>query len=428
MSPARRPRSRRLRFRGALLRGVAVLERRTLMVGIAVAAVGAVIAVFAWMSTNGLPFQGRYPFTMILPGTTPPLATGAQVRVAGKIAGSVTSVEPGPTTLRVNASLFSQYGPLGRSASIHVGVLLGTTLVYLVVNPGSSSHPLPPGTTIPESRVTLSSSLPQALETFNAATRRALARNITVIGEGWIGRGEQTNQAIADQRYDYEQGTPLLHAFLTQHPATLGRLINTAATVSGALRGQRPDDVGAGTAAAATFWQTLAQNDRAGTAVARFAPAEQQLLQTAPLADRAITAATSAARAFNPLAVQVNEEVPSFESLFASGPSLLDASLRFNRYAPAVLRGLVPVLDALRDPAESLPILIADGAIFGRAIDAYKTELGVFATRLAEVTSYTYGGKPAIRITGTLGGCGGSRDPYPAPGQAAKDRKAVIPC
>jgi ABC-type transporter Mla subunit MlaD len=411
-----------------MLHSVAVLERHTLAVGAAVAAVGAVIAVFAWMSTNGLPFQGRYPFTVILPGTTPPLATGAQVRVAGKIAGSVTGVEPGPTTLKVSASLYSQYAPLGRGASIHVGVLLGTTLVYLVVNPGDYTHPLPPGTTIPESRVTLSSSLPQALETFDAATRRALARNITVTGEGWIGRGQQTNQAIADQRYDYERGTPLLRAFLTAHPATLGHLIGAAATVSGALRGERPDDVGAGTAAAATFWQTLAQNDRAGTATARFAGAEQQLLQTAPLADSASAAATAAARAFNPLAIQINDELPSFEALFRSGPTLVDASRRFNRHAPAVLRGLVPVLDALRDPAESLPILIADGTVFGQAINAYKVELATFANRLLEVTSYTYGGKPAIRITGTLGGCGGMRDPYPAPGQAAKDRKAVVPC
>jgi ABC-type transporter Mla subunit MlaD len=113
-----------------------VLDQRTLLLGFAVVAVGAVIIVFAWLSNNGLPFQSRYPFSVELPGTTPPVASGAQVRVAGKIAGAVTGVEPGPNTLRVNAYLDSSYGPLGRGASIHVGVLLGTTLVYLVVNPG----------------------------------------------------------------------------------------------------------------------------------------------------------------------------------------------------------------------------------------------------------------------------------------------------
>jgi hypothetical protein len=406
-----------------MLRGIAALERRTLAVGLAVAAVGGVIVVFAWLSTNGVPFQGRYPFTVILPGSTPPIATGAQVRVAGKIAGSVTSVEPGTTTLRVNANLNSQYAPLGRGASIHVGVLLGTTLVYLVVNPGDYHHPLPAGTVIPSSRVTLSSSLPQALETFDAATRRALATNIVKIGEGWIGRGAQTNTAIADQRVDYEQGTPLLRAFVTPVPGTLARLTAAAATVSGAFRGQRPDDVGAGTTAAAMFWQTLAANNRVATLTARFSGAEQQLLATFPLANRTISAATDAARAFEPLALQINAEVPDFAALFSSAPTLVDAARRFNRYAPAVLRGLIPVLDALRDPAESLPLLVADGAIFGNAIHAYASELKVFARQLLAVTSYTYNGSPAIRITGTIG-CVGGRDPYPAPGQAATDRRA----
>ena len=53
----------------------------------------------------------------------------AQVRIAGKIAGTVTSVQPGPDVLRVNASLSGQYAPLGRGASVHIGVLLGTSLV-----------------------------------------------------------------------------------------------------------------------------------------------------------------------------------------------------------------------------------------------------------------------------------------------------------
>ena len=52
-----------MRIRGGLLRRVAVLERRTLALGLAMAAVGGVIAVFAWLSSNGVPFQGKYPFS-----------------------------------------------------------------------------------------------------------------------------------------------------------------------------------------------------------------------------------------------------------------------------------------------------------------------------------------------------------------------------
>jgi hypothetical protein len=411
-----------MRIRTTLHRLLGALERRTLLLGGAVAAVGAVIAVFAWLSTNGVPFQGRYPFTVVLPSSTPPVPTGAQVRIAGKIAGSVTSVEPTPTTLRVNAYLYSSYGPLGRGTRVHVGVLLGTTLVYLVISPGDYRHPLPAGSTIPESRVTLSSTLPQALETFDAATRAALARNITVTGEGWLGRGEQTNAAIADQRVDYQYGTPLLRAVVPVR-GVLARVIATAARVSNAVLGVRPDDNAAGTTAAATFWQTLADRNRAALATQRFTGAERQLLATLPLANQTIGAATAATRALEPLAREVVAEDPDFAALFASGPQLVDATRRFNRYAPGVLRGLIPALDALHEPALALPLIVSYGSLFDRALAAYSPELKVAARQLAAVTSYTYNGHTALRVTGTLG-CAGGRDPYPAPGQAFKDRRA----
>ncbi|HWF55857.1 MAG TPA: hypothetical protein VG223_14560 [Solirubrobacteraceae bacterium] len=416
---ARTPRSPR----GRLLRAVAILERRTLALGCVVAAVGGTIALFAWASTGGISFGGHYPFTVILPGTTPPLAAGAQVRVAGKIAGAVSSTEPAPDTLRVNAYLNSGYGPLGQGARIHVGVLLGTTLVYLVVSPGDLHHPLPPGTVIPQSRVTLSSSLPQALETFNAATRRALARNLTVIGEGWLGHGVATNTAIADQTQDYAQGTPLLRALLPT-PGVLGRIIDAASTVAGALAGQHPGDVAGLTSGAAAFWGTLATHDRAATLVHRFPAAEQQVLDTLPTAGDTISAATSLADAAEPLAAEIQTLDPSFETLFASAPSLIDATRRFNAHAPAALRQLLVVLRALREPAQALPLLVSSGGTISAAIDAYSGDINTLATDLAAATSYTYDGRYAVRITGSFG-CARNRDPYPKPGQAEKDSR---PC
>jgi hypothetical protein len=159
-------------------------------------------------------------------------------------------------------------------------------------------------------------------------------------------------------------------------------------------------------------------------ATARFDPAEQQLLATLPLADQTIGAATSAADSLEPLARQIVAEDPSFAALFASAPSLVDSVRRFNRGAPNVLRELIPTLDALRLPALALPLIVGYGSTFGPALAAYSSELNLAAQRLIEVTSFTYGGKTALRITGTLG-CPGGRDPYPAPGQALKERR---PC
>lgn len=415
MRAARKPRA-------AMLRTVGRLEQRTLVLGLLVTALAGLIGLFAWASTGGISFGGRYPFTVILPGTTPPLATGAQVRVAGKIAGAVTGTEPAPNTLRVNAYLNGSYAPLGAGARVHVGVLLGTTLVYLVVSPGDSRRPLPPGTVIPERDVTLSSSLPQALETFNAATRRALARNIAVIGGGWAGRGAQTNTAIADQTLDYRRGTPILRA-LVPAPGALGAVIADTAQVATALGGERPGDLAGLTSGAASFWQTLAAHDRAGALVAAVPAAEQQLLQTAAPADGAISTATRAATAFEPLATAIARLDPGLQALFDSGPALADATRTFNAHAPAVLKALSTVIPELRGPAESLPVLIPSGNTVADALSAYAGDIDTLARGLAAVTSYSYDGKTALRLTGTIG-CVGGRDPYPKPGQAEKDAKA----
>jgi ABC-type transporter Mla subunit MlaD len=398
------------------------LAQRPLALGAVVVLIGAAIVAFAWASTNGVPFQGHYPFTVVVPASTPPLAAGDQVRIAGKIAGSVTGVHPSATTLRVDAELSSGYAPLGRGASVHVGVLLGTSLVYLVVSPGDSRHPLPAGSVIPPSRVTLSSSLPQALEAFDRAARAALGRDLTVTGEGWLGRGEQSNAAIAQLPSDLAQGTALLRSLLPS-PGALAHLIAGAASVSSALRGRRPDDLGAATSASATVVSTLADHGRAAATIARLPGAERTLADTLPDADRALDSATAATAAFGPLAARIVAEDPSFEALFATGPALVDATARFNSAAPATLRALMPILPALLQPALGLPLITADGSALDDGLNAYSHELDSLATSLIAATSYTYGGVTAVRVTGTIG-CVGGRDPYPAPGQAAKDRRA----
>jgi hypothetical protein len=84
---------------------------------------------------------------------------------------------------------------------------------------------------------------------------------------------------------------------------------------------------------------------------------------------------------------------------------------------------LIPTLDALLEPALALPQIVAYGATFGPALSAYSSELNTAAERLIAVTSFTYAGKTALRVTGTLG-CVAGRDPYPPPGQALQDRRA----
>jgi phospholipid/cholesterol/gamma-HCH transport system substrate-binding protein len=400
------------------------LEGHALALGLVIAAVGAVVVFVAAISVNGVPFQNRYAFGVELPGATPPLRAGAQVRVAGKIAGVVTAVEPGERTLHLEANLDPEFAPLGRGARVHVAVLLGTSLTYLVVDLGDQRAPLPEGTTIPSSRVTLSSSLPQALETFDRATRASLARNFTVLGAGYAGHGEATNRAIADQRVAFSQSLPLLRATVPRRGIVRGA-IDDAAVVSGAVRGQRADDNGAGTAAARQVVETLATHREAGGRLTdRLASVEQHMSATLPRTERAIAATTQMVRALTPGARALNASLPEFVALFSTSEDLRDSTRRFNRYAQPVLRRLGPILRVLLGPARALPALLTDAAEMGDIAGPYAPEWVKLGTNLAKTTHYKYlGSQPAVRVSGAIT-CVAARNAYPAPGQAPKDRKA----
>ena len=98
------------------------LARRETLLGLIVAAIGLALAVVAWQSVNGVPFQNRYRIQVEVGADSPILKEGDSVRVAGRFAGLITDVEPDDGVVRVTAELRPEFAPIGNDARAQVRV------------------------------------------------------------------------------------------------------------------------------------------------------------------------------------------------------------------------------------------------------------------------------------------------------------------
>ena len=423
MSRGREPSRRALRIRGRLLRAVGRIERHPLLLGLGVAAVGGVIAIIAALSVNGVPFQNRYEFSVHVPGDTPPLKAGDQVRVAGKLAGLVTKVTPGRDSLRADVKLYPQFAPVGRDARVHIGVVLGTSLAYLVLRPGDArGDPLPEGAEIPAHRVSTNSSLPQALEAFDKRTREAIAHDFDVLGRGAIGQGARANAGLLDLRAVATDGGPILDA-LTPPGRALSRTIAGAARTTRGLRGQRPDDVAAGTEAAPRALAPLAEHSEAlGENFDRAAAAEREALATLPPTQRALDELTAGLADVEPATRAIVAMLADSERLFSADEALRRETRRFGRAAQPLLRQLAPAARALIRPAKQLDASVEPIARVASLFDEYEADFDRLGDSLVKAFSYKRNGVPVLRASGSIG-CHRYRTPFPQPGEAFKDRR-----
>lgn len=160
-----------------------------------------VVAIFlAYNANDGLPFVAKYRVDAIVRDADL-LGHNAEVRIGGRQVGIVSGAEVvrgegGRPLARLRLALDQPAGPLPADTRVRVRPKSVIGLRYLQLTPGRSPRTIPDGGTIPLQNHRGNVGLQDALNAFDARTRRATAAATVELGDALAGRGRDLNAAI----------------------------------------------------------------------------------------------------------------------------------------------------------------------------------------------------------------------------------------
>jgi ABC-type transporter Mla subunit MlaD len=408
------------RFQRAVRRTGSRLEKHRTAAGLAVTAVAAALAFIAWQSVNGVPFQPRYQVHAIVAADAPIVKPGDAVRVAGRLAGIVTGVEPHNGTRELTMDLRPSYAPIGENARVRVTIKSVVYLTYVSILPGNLDKPMPAGGTIPLARTGSGVGLLEVVQLFDKQARRTLSKASLNAGIGLAGRGPDVNAALHDLPSTTRNGAAELEA-LTSHPGALAQnIVDTERVVSG-LAGTHPDDIRALLRSGAAATGVLADESSAlGRSLGLLRPFEDELLRTAPLADPVLTGATKLTGTLRPAISKLAAALPDLNQALSLGDVLRRQTDRLTGFLQPVIRAATPVIASLEPTVASIDPLLTSLTQLVDAVTPYQQDFVRAGRGIVAATSrklpegQTAPGNPALRFAPILT-CLGGRDPYPAP-------------
>ncbi|MHB8657646.1 MAG: MlaD family protein [Solirubrobacteraceae bacterium] len=422
-----RPPARRSRGRGFTLAHAAErLERHRVVLGLLVLALSAFLTYLSIVAINGIPFSNPQHFRVVLPASGPILARGDDVLIAGQRVGEVRSVAP-LARARAASITVDAGTAIGRDASARIRLrgLAGAT--YLELFPGSRRQRARSGFTIPVSRTSTNTELTDVIASFDAASRQAMGRTLNAYGAGIAGRGSSVNQALADLPPLLTGLRPLLAAF-SPAPGQLSGFVHELDRTTVGLAGLAPGDLGALLSAFRLSTDAILSARQAlGAGIDALRPFSDEVQATLPIADPVLRDASAAARSLDPTVGALQQALPSLDSLLGRAADVAQLS-RLARALDPVLLAAGPALTQLWPAAASLAPLAGAVAPLASYAAAYPQEILAGPTGFTTWGGFHYDlgvarGARAVRFAPVLT-CSPGRDPYPAPGQAARDHKA----
>ena len=397
------------------------LEGHTIALGLAVTAVGVVLAYIAWSSINGVPFQDRYELKAVVPRDSPILQEGDAVRIAGRLAGLVTEVEPGQRNMKVGMELRPSFAPVGRDARAKVRVKSLIYLTYVELDPGDLDDPMPEGGTIPLRHTGSNVDLLEVVQLFDRESRETLKKAIFNTGVGLAGRGEELNAALADLPHIARDGTAQLEA-VTSERGAIAESLEGAGGVARGLGGERSDDVAATIGSGSAVLDTVAgRSEELGASIDLLRPVEDEFLLTAPLLDPVLEDAGELSRTLSPVLGELTAALPDLNRALALGDELRRETDRLTSFIDPVLEAATPVIAALEPTVASIDPLLEPLTEFVGEISPYADDITAAAQGVLSATGVRYPegqtapDNPALRFSTVLT-CHRPRDPYPEPG------------
>jgi virulence factor Mce-like protein len=178
-------------------------SRFTIVVA-ALAALGVLLGltIVALVAPRGVPGLNYYEIKAQFDDASQ-IADLSEVRIAGRHVGQVTGSELIGGKATVNVQMFPGEGPLpaDTTARIRLKGLLGAKFVD--ISPGKSARQIANGAILPAGQTSTAVELLDVLQALDEPTRRQLQLAVRGLGEGFLGRGEELNDAlrVAPQYY-----------------------------------------------------------------------------------------------------------------------------------------------------------------------------------------------------------------------------------
>jgi phospholipid/cholesterol/gamma-HCH transport system substrate-binding protein len=411
--------------------GVAAkLDDHRLLLGLLVAAVGAFLAYVAFVSTTGPPFQSKYQVKVEVPADAPPVRVGQAVRIGGKLAGLISDVEPdrehGGTLVTANITK-TEFRPIGEDATARVTVHSIVYATYLELYPGNTDEPMPDGGTITQEHVDSGVDLLEVVQLFDEQARESLRTTVVNVGFGLAGRGDGLNQAFATSEPTAADLNAQLSA-VNEDDGALGEALVGAAATSSGLEGVRDDDISATIGSGAAVGSALAaRRTELAEAIVQLRPFEDQLLESAPVAEPLFADLESTSRELEPVVHGLNAALPDVNTLLGLGPTLETESGRITTQVNPVLETTRPIVRHIYPIVAALNPLEPDVDRVVAGIRPYKKDIKLAGTGLAEATSTRFpqgrgvaAGAPMGRVIPVFT-CHANRNPFPGPGEGLKD-------
>ena len=402
------------------------LDRHRTLLGLIVLGVGAFLAYVAFISTTGPPFQSKYELKVNLPGDAPVVREGQAVRIGGKLAGLISSVEPdreeGGTTVTANITK-PEFRPLPEDTEAYVRVHSIVYETYLELLPGESETDLASGDSI-GSPAASGTDLLEVVQLFDAEARESLRESTVNAGFGLAGRGEELNTAFADLDGMSRRIALQLDA-ITRDDGALADAIAGAANTADGLRGTAPDDVEALIGSSSETLSTIAGREaELRRTLELLRPFEDQFLETAPKLEPLLEDATDLAVDLRPAIETLGDRLPALVRLLRLGPTLRREIIALTAVVDPVLEAARPVVYGLFPTMTGLGPLNDDLDVLKATVEPYQKEIAQAGKRLMNATSHVVDKglreAPAGRVVPVLTPhpC---TNPIPDPGEAQED-------
>jgi ABC-type transporter Mla subunit MlaD len=398
------------------------LETRTTLLGLVVAFIAAGLGYVAWISVNGVPFQDRYKLQAEVPSDSPILKEGDAVRIAGRLAGLITEVEPAEGDVLVTMELEPPFAPVGQDARTNVRVKSLVYLTYLEIFPGDVSNPMPEGGTISVERSGSGVDLLEVVELFDTEAREALSNAVYSAGLGVAGRGTELNVALEDLPHATREGASQLQA-LTSTPGAIRRSLRGAGRATSGLRGERPDDVAGTIASGSAVLGAIAnQAGPLGETIELLRPVEDELIATAPSARRLLDLTATLARTLEPAVAELERALPDVIEILSLGDFIRAQVARATSSINPFLVAARPVIRALRPTVASIDPLRALLKQITDRFAPYAEDVRLASEGLISATTTRYPGgqapdAAALRFA-PIFTCHRPREAFPDPGEA----------